>query len=171
MKRLFIHSHVKGAMRTHSHLPARAPHARVAAFAFLILCMSVIALVYVVPVPAQHGRDWREAEARRKREIQACMRKWEVAFQQTIKDAQHEKLRAERKAEDDYKTAIRNATSDAARSAARKAKMEALRKAEIALKEARRAAQEIMRAAGESCNNPKPPETANSAKQATRAPK
>jgi hypothetical protein len=161
MKRLFPHSHTKGEMRKSSHRTARAPHARIAVFACLMLCMSVIALVYVVPVPAQHGRDWREAQARREREIQACMRKWDVAYRQTVKDAQHEKQLADRKAGDDYKTAMRNAKNDAARSAAKKAKQEALRKALAELRTATRAAQDIRQAANESCRNPKQPETTN----------
>jgi hypothetical protein len=89
------------------------------------------------------------------------MRKWEVAKQQTIKDAQHEKLLAERKAEYDYKTALNNAKSDAARAAAKKAKMEAFRQAEMDLLKAKRATVEIMQKARESCENPKPPEQTN----------
>lgn len=162
MKKLFPHSHAGGELKKSSQRPARASHARIAVFAFLMLCMSVVALVNVVPVPAQqHGRDWRAAEARRKRDLQACMRKWETAYQQTVKDAQHEKFLAERKAEDNYKIALHNAKSDAARAAAKKAKMEAFREADMALKAARRDAQEIVQAGHKACNNPKQPEQTN----------
>jgi hypothetical protein len=123
--------------------------------------MSVIALVNVVPVPAQHGRDWQQAQARKEREIQVCMRMWDVAFKQTVKDAQREKRHAEHKAQDAYRTALRNAKSEAERSAAKLAKREALRKAQIELRNAVRDAQKIMQAAHETCRNPKPPETAN----------
>jgi hypothetical protein len=161
MKRLFTDSHAPGQRRKNSRRPSRAPHVRIAAFAFLVLCMSVIALVNVVPVPAQHGRDWRAAEARRKRDFQACMRKWETAWHRALKDAEHKQQLAERKAEDDYKTALHNAKSDAERAAAKKTKMEAFKQAEIGIRKARRDAQEILQAGRESCNNPKPPETPN----------
>jgi hypothetical protein len=51
MKRIPTDSHAPGETRKSSHRPARAPHARIAALAFLILCMSVIAL-------AKDGRDF-----------------------------------------------------------------------------------------------------------------
>jgi hypothetical protein len=51
MKRLFPDSHAAGETKKISHRAARAPHARIAAFVFLILCMSVIAL-------AKDGRDF-----------------------------------------------------------------------------------------------------------------
>lgn len=161
MKRLSPDSHAHGEVRKNSRRPARAPHARIAALAFLVLCMFVTALVNVVPVPAQSGRDWRAAQAKREREIEACSRPWEAAYQQTVKYAQREKLLAERKADDAYRIAMRNAKSDAERAAARKAKREALENARAASRIAIRKAQDTMKAALDSCRNPKSPETAN----------
>ena len=161
MKNLFTNSHAKGESRKSSHLPTRASHARITAFAFLTLCMFVTALVYVVPVPAQHGRDWREAQARKEREFQTCMRPAGVAFQKAISEAAHNLKEAEREAQQAYSAAMHKAKSDAARSAAKKAKQEALRNAKEEARQAHRAAQEAKRSAEQSCRNPKQPETTN----------
>ncbi|HEV2881915.1 MAG TPA: hypothetical protein VGX24_11610 [Pyrinomonadaceae bacterium] len=123
--------------------------------------MSVIALVNVVTVPAQHGRDWHEAQARKEREYQACSRPWEAAFQQTIKDIQRGVDLAERKAEDAYRIAARNAKTEAERAAAKKAKLEAVRKAKLDSRGAMRDAQEIRQKALQSCRNPKQLEQTN----------
>jgi flagellar biosynthesis GTPase FlhF len=123
--------------------------------------MSVIALVNVVTVPAQHGRNWKEAQARREREIQACMRPAGVAFQKAISEAQQNLKEAQREAQQAYSAAIHKDKSDAARAAARKAKQEALRKAQEEARQAHSAAQQAMHAAEQSCRNPKQPETTN----------
>jgi hypothetical protein len=113
------------------------------------------------PVPAQSWRNWREAQARREREFQACMRPAGLAYQRALSEAQQNLKKAEREAEQDYSAAMHKAKSDAARSAARRAKQEALRKAQIDSRAARRAAQEARQEAIESCRNPKPPEPPN----------
>jgi hypothetical protein len=123
--------------------------------------MSVAALVYVVPVPAQHGRDWHAAQARQEREFQTCMRPAGTAFQKAISEAGQNLKEAEREAQQTYNAAMRNVKSDAARSAAKKAKQEALRKAKEESHQARRAALQAKQAAEQSCRNPKQPETTN----------
>jgi hypothetical protein len=161
MKRLSTDSHAnRGETRKNSQRPARAPHAKNVAFAFLVLCMFVVA-VGTVPAQYERGRAYEEAQARKEREIQTCMRQWEVAYQQTVKVAQREKLIAERKADNAYRSAIRNDASDAARTAAKRAQREALQKAQMDLRNAVRDAQQIRQTALQSCRNPKPPETTN----------
>lgn len=125
-----------------------------------IAVLLVLLLAQVVTISAQHGRDWREAQARREKEIEACSRSAEAAYKKAVNDAQHENRLAEQKAEADYRTAIRDAKSDAARTAAKKAQREAERAAQSALRIAVRGAQDALKAAVESCRNPKPPETA-----------
>jgi hypothetical protein len=113
----------------------------------------------IAPVPAQSYRNYKEAQARREREIQACMRPSGVAFQKAISEAQHSLKEAERKAQQDYSAAMHKAKTDAARSAAKKAKQEALRNAQDEARQARRAAEQARQEAEQSCRNPKQPET------------
>jgi len=125
---------------------------------------TAIALLFgtaVGTVPAQSGRDYKEEQARRERQIQACMRPAGLAFQKALQEAQQNLREAERKAQQDYSAAVRNNKSDAAREAARKAKQEALRKAQDESQQARRAAQQDKQQAEQSCRNPKQPETTN----------
>lgn len=97
-----------------------------------------------------------EEQARREREIQACMRPAKDAYQQAVRDAQQEKIRAERQADVDYKAAMHEARHDAERTAAKNARQEALRKAKDALRDATRDAHAAMKAAMDSCRNPRP---------------
>lgn len=115
----------------------------------------------IIPAPAQSGRNYKEEQARREREFQACMRPAGVAFQKALSEAQQKLKQAEREAQQDYNAAIRKNKSDAARSAAKKAKQEALRNAQQEARQARMAAQEARQQAEQSCRNPKQPETTN----------
>lgn len=89
------------------------------------------------------------------------MRPAGVAYQNALREAQQNLVKAEREAEQDYRAAIRNNKSDAARTAAKKAKQEALRKAQQEAQQARRAAQQARQEAEQNCRNPKQPETTN----------
>ena len=127
--------------------------------------VTVIALLVgtaVGTVPAQYERgNYKEAQARRERELQVCMRPAGVAFQKALSEAQHNLKKAERDAQQAYSAAIHKDKSDAARAAAKKAKQEALRNAQEEAQQARRAAQEAKQKAEQSCRNPKQPETTN----------
>jgi hypothetical protein len=114
--------------------------------------------------PYRHNRSAREAQeaqARRERDIQACSRPWNNAYQQTVKDIKHEKLLADRTAEDEYQSAMHKAKSDAERHAAKLAKRKAQEKAQDAARVAIRQGQEILQKGIETCRNPKQPETNN----------
>lgn len=114
--------------------------------------------------PAQSYRNYKEEQARREREIQACMRPANMVFQDAIRDAQQNLKKAQREAEQAYTAAMRNNKSDAARSAAKKAKQEALRNAQEEAQQARRAAQQARQQAEQSCRNPTQPEQPETAK-------
>ena len=147
MKRLSPDSHTEVETRKGSHLTARAPHARIAVFAFLMLCMSFIALVNVVPVPAQqHGRAYTECMARAKRNYQAAAR---PAHQKFI-DAKNE-------AEKAYHKAIRADKSRAARQAAENAKRAAIRQAGIEYQQALRPLEQAFEQAQQACRRPSQP--------------
>lgn len=140
MKTLFLHSPAGGEMRKSSYLPAR-----VAAFAFLILCLSVLALGPAVgPVPAQqHGRAYTECMARAKRNYQASTR------------PAHQKLmEAKRKAEEAYNKAIRADKSAAARHAAQDAKRTAMRQADADYRDALKPLKEAWEQAENACRRP-----------------
>jgi flagellar biosynthesis GTPase FlhF len=84
-----------------------------------------------------------------------------MAYQDALREAQHNLAKAERQAEQAYNAALRNAKSDAERTEARRAKQQAVRKAQDEARQARRVAQEAKQQAEQSCRNPKQPETSN----------
>lgn len=112
--------------------------------------------------PGQSEREKKEAEARARRNLQACMRPAQNAYQQAVRDAKQKLRLARLQAEGAYRTAIRNARTEAEREAARLAKRKAQQEAQDDYRAALREAQRVREEAFLECKRPHAPATASS---------
>ncbi len=116
------------------------------------------ALLEAAVEPGQESeREKREAEARARRNLQACMRPAQAAYQQAVMDARQKLRQARMQAEGAYRTAMRNATTDAERKAALQAKRKAQLDAQNDYRAALRAAQQAREEALRECKRPHTP--------------
>ena len=108
--------------------------------------------------PGQSSQE----EARRRRNLQACMRPANEAYRQAVTEAKQKLRQAKMQAEGAYRTAMRNAKTEAERDAARQAKRKAQLEAQDEYRTALREAQRAREAAMLECKRPSTPATASS---------
>jgi hypothetical protein len=107
--------------------------------------------------PGQSSAKERAEAARARRNLQACMRPAQNAYQRAVKDAKEARRKALAKAEGAFRQAMKSAKTEAERDAARLAKRKAQMEANDAYKDAVREAQRVREEALRKCKNPNPP--------------